>query len=180
MGTTYLTDGDDLTSVANAIRAKSGGSSQLAFPAGFVSGIQAIPSGGGVELLATATATEPVTAFKIDYDQSMDGYELFLIEVEGTASGTNMFICPQVNSTDQKTYYGNASSFHRFYWVVPTYSRAYPPLIEGWGVCVGKVSSTQMMNNYSAGALSYFYVRSFYDYVTFSAGTTVKIWGLKK
>lgn len=37
----------DLTSVANAIRAKSGGSSQLAFPAGFVSEIQAIPSGGG-------------------------------------------------------------------------------------------------------------------------------------
>lgn len=37
----------DLTSVANAIRAKTGGSAQLAFPAGFVSEIQAIPSGGG-------------------------------------------------------------------------------------------------------------------------------------
>ena len=37
----------DLTSVANAIRAKSGGSSQLAFPAGFVSEIGNIPSGGG-------------------------------------------------------------------------------------------------------------------------------------
>lgn len=37
----------DLTSVANAIRAKSGGSGQLAFPASFVSAIQAIPSGGG-------------------------------------------------------------------------------------------------------------------------------------
>lgn len=37
----------DLTSVANAIRAKSGGSNSLAFPAGFVSEIQAIPSGGG-------------------------------------------------------------------------------------------------------------------------------------
>lgn len=37
----------DLASVADAIRAKSGGSSQLAFPAGFVSEIQAIPSGGG-------------------------------------------------------------------------------------------------------------------------------------
>ena len=36
----------DLTSVANAIRAKSGGSSQLAFPTGFVSEIQALPSGG--------------------------------------------------------------------------------------------------------------------------------------
>ena len=40
----------DLTSVANAIRAKSGGSGQLAFPAGFVSEISNIPSGGGTEL----------------------------------------------------------------------------------------------------------------------------------
>lgn len=37
----------DLTSIANAIRAKSGGSGQLAFPAGFVSEIGNIPSGGG-------------------------------------------------------------------------------------------------------------------------------------
>lgn len=37
----------NLTSVANAIRAKSGGSNQLAFPSGFVSEISNIPSGGG-------------------------------------------------------------------------------------------------------------------------------------
>ena len=37
----------DLTSVANAIRTKGGTSASLAFPAGFVSAIQAIPSGGG-------------------------------------------------------------------------------------------------------------------------------------
>lgn len=37
----------DLTSVANAIRTKGGTSAQLAFPAGFVSAVQAIPSGGG-------------------------------------------------------------------------------------------------------------------------------------
>lgn len=55
MGTTYLTDGDDLTSVANAIRAKSGGSSQLAFPAGFVSAIDAIPTG------ITPTGTKQIT-----------------------------------------------------------------------------------------------------------------------
>lgn len=43
----YIVDGADLTSVANAIRTKSGGSGQLAFPSGFVSEIGAIPSGGG-------------------------------------------------------------------------------------------------------------------------------------
>ena len=47
MGTLYLTDGDDLTSIANAIRAKSGGSSQLAFPADFVTAIGAISGGMG-------------------------------------------------------------------------------------------------------------------------------------
>lgn len=36
----------DLTSVANAIRTKGGTSSQLAFPSGFVSAVQAIPTGG--------------------------------------------------------------------------------------------------------------------------------------
>ena len=37
----------DLTSVANAIRTKGGTSASLAFPAGFVSAVQAIPTGGG-------------------------------------------------------------------------------------------------------------------------------------
>lgn len=37
----------DLTSVANAIRTKGGTSAQLAFPAGFVSAIDAIQTGGG-------------------------------------------------------------------------------------------------------------------------------------
>lgn len=37
----------DLTSVANAIRTKGGTSESLAFPAGFISAVQAIPSGGG-------------------------------------------------------------------------------------------------------------------------------------
>lgn len=38
----------DLTSVANAIRTKGGTSASLAFPAGFVSAIGNIPTGGGV------------------------------------------------------------------------------------------------------------------------------------
>lgn len=38
-----------LTSVANAIRTKGGTSADLAFPAGFVSAVEAIPTGGGGE-----------------------------------------------------------------------------------------------------------------------------------
>lgn len=43
----YIVDGADLASVADAIRTKGGTSASLAFPAGFVSAIAAIPSGGG-------------------------------------------------------------------------------------------------------------------------------------
>ena len=45
----YLTTDTDLTSVADAIRTKGGTSAQLEFPAGFVSAIGNIPSGGGGE-----------------------------------------------------------------------------------------------------------------------------------
>lgn len=48
---------NNLTSVANAIRAKSGGTGQLAFPAGFVSEIGNISGGGGV----TPTGTKEIT-----------------------------------------------------------------------------------------------------------------------
>ena len=42
----------DLTSVANAIRTKGGTSASLAFPAGFVSAVEAIPTGGGGDTFA--------------------------------------------------------------------------------------------------------------------------------
>ena len=52
----------DLTSVANAIRAKGGTSDSLAFPAGFVSAIGDIPTGGG------STVAERKDVNFIDYD----------------------------------------------------------------------------------------------------------------
>lgn len=45
--TDYLTTDTELTSVANAIRTKGGTSEQLVYPTGFVSAIEAIPTGGG-------------------------------------------------------------------------------------------------------------------------------------
>lgn len=42
----YITSDTDLTAVADAIRAKSGGSGQLSFPSGFVDEIDSISSGG--------------------------------------------------------------------------------------------------------------------------------------
>ena len=41
----YIAESTDLTAVADAIRAKSGGSSQLSFPSGFVDAVDAIQAG---------------------------------------------------------------------------------------------------------------------------------------
>ena len=59
----------DLTSIANAIREKGGTSAQMAFPAGFVSAVQAIPTGTtptGTKqnsISANGTTTEDVTNY---------------------------------------------------------------------------------------------------------------------
>ena len=42
----YMTTSEELTSIANAIRTKTGGSSPLTYPTGFVSAINAITTGG--------------------------------------------------------------------------------------------------------------------------------------
>jgi hypothetical protein len=55
-----------LTSVADAIRAKSGGSAGLAFPSGFISEIGNIPTGGG--------SSGPITGNDVrfyDYDGTL-------------------------------------------------------------------------------------------------------------
>lgn len=58
----------DLTSVANAIRTKGGTSAQLAFPAGFVSAIGAIPTGGNLPFGLVKVKTLIDTTFTADSD----------------------------------------------------------------------------------------------------------------
>lgn len=47
MANEYLINSDDMTAVADAIRAKGGTSDALAFPGGFVEALEAIQAGGG-------------------------------------------------------------------------------------------------------------------------------------
>lgn len=53
----YLAKSEDLTAVADAIRAKGGTDAQLTFPDGFVGAVQAIATGGGDLLAARVTNT---------------------------------------------------------------------------------------------------------------------------
>lgn len=78
----------DLTSVANAIRTKGGTSAQLAFPAGFVSAVNAIPAGDSKEDLRKAlngTLTEYV-------DDSLTALQIAI------PSSITTFICHNIAS----------------------------------------------------------------------------------
>ena len=56
--TNYMTNDEELTSVANAIRAKGGTSGALEYPTGFVSAVQSIPTGGGSARTCTVIITD--------------------------------------------------------------------------------------------------------------------------
>lgn len=103
----YLVDGSDLTSVANAIRAKSGGSSQLAFPAGFVSEIGNIPTGGASNF-------------------TLIGTKVFSNVAEYTNTSTSEEMDTQINIKDTDYAYG---------YVVVTCDSAITTSTE-WGMTV--------------------------------------------
>lgn len=98
----------DLTSVANAIRAKSGGSGQLAFPAGFISEIGNIPSGEtvytsskGIQYVKNVVLPSNVTAF-------------FASEMYRYCSYMESISAPGIVSTDKApfTAVGGGTAYH--------------------------------------------------------------------
>lgn len=80
----YLTTDTELTSVANAIRTKGGTSESMTYPAGFVSAIEAIPTGG-----SSNRYIRPSYPYEL-YKNSIvaEGYNPSPIEVVGTVNGT--------------------------------------------------------------------------------------------
>lgn len=103
----------DLTSVANAIRAKSGGSGQLAFPSGFVSEIGNIPSGGGgisVHKGSITPASYSVTAYTVTHNLNLtDGYVVYCecddwqAAIDGSSSFTGAKNLATVNAFFSKS-----------------------------------------------------------------------------
>lgn len=77
----------NLTSVANAIRAKGGTSAQLAFPQGFVDAVEAIETGGGGYSFDWADVTEVTigansisnTQGVVDFFSSYTPYSLIVL-----------------------------------------------------------------------------------------------------
>lgn len=112
----------DLTSVANAIRTKGGTSAQLAFPSGFVSAIQNIPSGGGgnsyLTLLGSGKYTKPVNDGQLSIPVTYTAGTVHLIKIvvpeplADTAQGVGcaVYIDPNYIGDASGAYVGNGLS----------------------------------------------------------------------
>lgn len=75
---TYITSDIDLTSVANAIRTKGGTSASLVYPAGYVSAINALPT-GALQSYKSAVFTSPGSA-NLTPDSGYVGIEEISVE----------------------------------------------------------------------------------------------------
>ena len=103
----YLAKSEDLTAVADAIRAKGGTNAQLTFPAGFTAAIQAIESSSGnhgIIALDVITATESMTIFEV----------LNAVEVKCTYKNSLLLMGCYDDVTPDKGSYtiGNYSMWH--------------------------------------------------------------------
>ena len=96
----YICEDTDLTSVANAIRTKGGTSAQLEFPTGFVSAINAIPTGGGGGFTTIASGT-----FIGNNNSQASGREY--IPIGKKMAQTDFFVLVNAKNGEEYSYDGN-------------------------------------------------------------------------
>lgn len=104
--TEYLIQDTTLDAIADAINAKTGGSSAMT-PAEMVTEIAAIPSGGGrtgeFTYLETFTLQEDVASLLIDL--SGYTYKEYIIKVNASGTGADyLYVVPYRNGNDHVTY----------------------------------------------------------------------------
>lgn len=123
----------DLTSIANAIRTKGGTSASLAFPADFVSAIEAISGGGDITIDGLAAGTEPSGEIEITRS-SIVGHafrgktEITRVEIPNTCSianaafsgctGLTSVFAPLASSSSSDVFNGCTNLKHLVYGTV--------------------------------------------------------------
>lgn len=80
----YKVTDTELTSIANAIRTKGGTQAQLEFPTGFVSAVQAIPTGGGGVVQPLSVTHNGI----YNPPSGVDGYAPVTVNVSGGGGAT--------------------------------------------------------------------------------------------
>lgn len=132
-----------------------------------------VESSGGetFTLLSQVTTTEDVTVISASYTEAMSAYDFFLLEIEGTYSGS-MYICPNLNGGTSKKYNGQESggNIHRRIFVVPVFNGSNNR--QGFAMPITKTDTTGAGNTITS-----FDMVSYYDTAKFKAGTTLKVYG---
>ena len=162
----YLIQDTTLDAIADAINAKTGGSSAMT-PAQMVTEIGNIPTGGGggLVLLADYTASEDVSAIKIDFTESMRGYTYYIVELNGVVTGS---VGPYIglNTETANRYYGQLTGSYIYSAMIYAYSDTRAALVGG--------SATQTCNL----PVEYLHIRAYNANSIIRTGATVKIWGV--
>ena len=170
-----------LDAEADAIRAKTGGSAGIPFDfannKGFADAIAAIPSGGGggLELIAEATTTEDVEAFRVDIPAAKQNMAAYIVEydctvLKGTSSQGNFYGCPRLNSIAVGQPYAKNAAVNQYTIAI---GRGFD------GTCRMIVRSGAVLPTQS-GAASVEYVAfvGYYAGNLVAAGSTIKVYGI--
>jgi hypothetical protein len=106
-----------LTSIADAIRIKGGTSADLAFPAGFVSAVEAIPTGGGENFkLLINDATGTAAQWNIPSMQnSLSANGVIEIKITDSNPATDYGNIISLGSEAQLSSYNNNSVIHFYH-----------------------------------------------------------------
>lgn len=183
----YVVRDTQLVSVANAIRAKGGTSASLAFPAGFVSAIGDIPTGGGVTVSPlsvttngtyTAPSGEAYSPVTVNVPSGGGGASNVVTGTfTGTTKGSSLSVPIPYDGTGQPIVVliypseGPYNSNGTFYNAIQRYAvqtfiamRSVLPLASTDSTTIARYKSS------SSGATSYNQTGSSTEY-TFAAGT---------
>lgn len=167
----------DLTSVANAIRTKGGTSAPLAFPAGFVSAVEAIPSGGvrTFQKLAEYVVTETVSQIDITVTDQMLTAEVLYVEFSNL-NHTQDWVYTILNnlaiSTGGHPYTEKETVSNAYFIISPVYKA---PDYSPWVIMTGgkglKVTTIRQITS-----LTSINIKLYSSASVFQSGT-VRIWG---
>ena len=159
----YLIQDTTLDAIADAINAKTGGSSAMT-PAQMVTAIGTISGGSGptgYTLIYDDTLTEGVNTIRIDFSASMQAYKwIYFLADSPTGSPTYPYVT--VNKTTGGSYLGSAAL-----------SRAYI-LPDPRNMNTGAVD---FRDNFTY-PISYIYIRGYYTDQNFVTGTRIRMWGV--
>lgn len=159
----YLIQDTTLNAIADAINAKTGGSSAMT-PAQMVSAIGSISGGSGptgYTLIYDDTLTEDVNTIRIDFSATMQSYKWIYFQANSpTGSPTYPYVT--ANKTTGGAYLGSGALSVAL--ILPT------PENMNTGVVDFRDDFTY--------PISYIHIRGYYSEQKFLTGTRIRMWGV--